>query len=208
MWSQCVCERDPPDGSHRGDANVARDLALCIFPAVITEQVALGALIPLVVSSAHAGGTLQAVVALEPFRLGFRERTNALQGRSSVSHRTGEEGNRRRGEERETNSPQAIEGAAAGGPQSSLSLRLMMAKTIHETVHSSSLEGAAKKQKTLRTERSCESGSGELRAARVVAMNLQSTGVGRLDTQRQKHVRRRINISSTTCQNIVRYFFF
>ena len=100
MWSLCVRERDPPDGSHRSDADVARDLALCIVPEVISEQVALGALIPLVVGSVRAEGTLQAVVALEPLGFGFRERTTALQGCSSShrssSHRTGEEGKNER----------------------------------------------------------------------------------------------------------------
>ena len=34
-------------------------------------------------------GALQAVIALEPFRLGFGERTNAFQGCCSISHCTG-----------------------------------------------------------------------------------------------------------------------
>ena len=85
-------ERPAPDGgNHRGGADLARDLAPHIVSAVLTEQVALFTLIPLADKPARAEGTLQAVVALEPLGICLRERTNALQGCSSVSHRTGGE---------------------------------------------------------------------------------------------------------------------
>ena len=60
-------ERSAPDGGkHQGGADVARDLATHIVPAVLAKQVAHFTLIPRVVGSARAERTLQAVIALEP----------------------------------------------------------------------------------------------------------------------------------------------
>ena len=93
------------------------------------------------------------------------------------------------GEERETNGPQAIEGAAAGGPQSRLSLRMMLKKTIHKAkIIQVYFERGSEADQLFTPKGAANQNPDKFYAARVVAINLQSAGMGRLYTQRHKQI--------------------